>query len=248
VCADRNSGHNDLLVASLSGQLAAAVSEIHLLRQQNEQIQEEGKQLRDEVRLLQTSKARGDESLATFSEILSADAEWFGVLQSWLPGRRFELLFRASRDGWAAADFHRLCDDRGPTVVLVRTTGGWIIGGYAAASWNSSGNCYQSPNNKSFLFALKNSNGNDYERTQYPFKPSSNEFQKNELFGHSNWGPWFGYEEFCISNYANSNTASMCGKKGGAQAYQSFSFGIPGSKFDLKHNFQASDYEVFSVQ
>jgi hypothetical protein len=37
--------------------------------------------------------------------------------------KRFEtyLLFRGSRDGWTAKDFHSRCDGKGPTVSLFRT-------------------------------------------------------------------------------------------------------------------------------
>jgi hypothetical protein len=62
--------------------------------------------------------------------------------------------------------------------VLVHTTSGWVIGGYAAALWNSSVNYYQSPNNESFLFALKNSN--DSELMKFP-KLSSKEMAQSSV-------------------------------------------------------------------
>lgn len=36
-----------------------------------------------------------------------------------LPWRKFDLLYRVSRDGWRSADFHRLCDRQGPTIVVL---------------------------------------------------------------------------------------------------------------------------------
>ena len=54
---------------------------------------------------------------------------------SWLPhGGICSLLFRASDDGKTPADFHRCCDNKGPTVVLIKH-GELILGGYTSKSW-----------------------------------------------------------------------------------------------------------------
>ncbi|KAG9295684.1 hypothetical protein G9A89_003002 [Geosiphon pyriformis] len=53
-------------------------------------------------------------------------------------GNSFNLLLRGSRDGFTPADFHRLCDDKGATmsVIKVKETG-QLIGGYNPQSWHS---------------------------------------------------------------------------------------------------------------
>ena len=33
------------------------------------------------------------------------------------PTSVIKLLYRGSKDGWAVTDFHRLCDNKGPTVM-----------------------------------------------------------------------------------------------------------------------------------
>ena len=54
---------------------------------------------------------------------------------SWLKhGGICSLLFRASDDGKRPADFHRCCDSKGPTVVLIKH-GEFILGGYTSKSW-----------------------------------------------------------------------------------------------------------------
>ena len=50
-----------------------------------------------------------------------------------------ELLYRASRDGWGAANFHSCCDNKGPTVTVVKS-GNYIFGGYTEQHWD--GRCY----------------------------------------------------------------------------------------------------------
>ena len=48
------------------------------------------------------------------------------------------LLYRASRDGWAASNFHSCCDNKGPTVTVVKS-GHSIFGGYTDEPWESLG-------------------------------------------------------------------------------------------------------------
>ena len=44
------------------------------------------------------------------------------------------LLYRASRNGWAASNFHSCCDNKGPTVTVVKS-GNYIFGGYTEKEW-----------------------------------------------------------------------------------------------------------------
>lgn len=50
----------------------------------------------------------------------------------------FGLIYRASRDGWAAADFHSRCDYKGPTVTVIMS-GKSIFGGYTEQQWKHVG-------------------------------------------------------------------------------------------------------------
>ena len=47
------------------------------------------------------------------------------------------LLYRASRDGWNSNHFHSKCDNKGPTLTVIKCTGGYVFGGYANAAWTS---------------------------------------------------------------------------------------------------------------
>ena len=50
-------------------------------------------------------------------------------------GKRWKLCFRASEDWYSARAFHAACDNKGPTVTLVRV-GDNVFGGYTDKSWN----------------------------------------------------------------------------------------------------------------
>ena len=47
----------------------------------------------------------------------------------------FVLIYRASRDGWHSSNFHVLCDNKGPTVTVVKS-GEYIFGGFTDQSWD----------------------------------------------------------------------------------------------------------------
>eukprot|EP00984_Skeletonema_dohrnii_P007466 scaffold2705_cov140-Skeletonema_dohrnii-CCMP3373.AAC.4 len=77
-------------------------------------------------------------------------------LHNWLEedgsGGELGLLYRSSRDGLTSANFHSKCDSKGPTIVIIETTEGGVIGGYTNTAWTSrSGYAYA---DKAFLFAL----------------------------------------------------------------------------------------------
>ena len=70
------------------------------------------------------------------SEILTQ--EHAKILLGMVPYKtgRWRLLFRASRDGFAAGSFHSKCDKKGPTLTIVRS-GRFIFGGFTEAAWSS---------------------------------------------------------------------------------------------------------------
>ena len=56
--------------------------------------------------------------------------EWLGSDYKW------RLLYRASEHGYTGSSFHECCDDvKGPTLVIIKSSRGWIFGGYTTQSW-----------------------------------------------------------------------------------------------------------------
>ena len=72
------------------------------------------------------------------NSVILTNEEHRRQLLAWLPPQegecRLRLLFRASRDGFAAATFHFKCDNKGPTVTIVKS-GDNIFGGFTDVSW-----------------------------------------------------------------------------------------------------------------
>ena len=69
--------------------------------------------------------------------VILTNEEHRSKFNSWLPQYdKWHLLFRASRDGFTTQAFHTKCDNKGPTVTIVKS-GNNIFGGFTENSWGS---------------------------------------------------------------------------------------------------------------
>ncbi|UJR29367.1 hypothetical protein I4U23_010579 [Adineta vaga] len=66
------------------------------------------------------------------------------------------LLYKATRDGFGGADFHRLCDGHAQTMSIIQSKQRFLFGGYANRAWNSSSSWINDP--RAFIFTLTNPN------------------------------------------------------------------------------------------
>ncbi len=64
---------------------------------------------------------------------------------------KFSLIFKMTKNGTEAKEFHKCCDDKGPTLTLIETTKNKIFGGYTPLNWNKSSN---DETNQTFIFSL----------------------------------------------------------------------------------------------
>jgi len=102
------------------------------------------------------------------------------------------LLYRGSRDGFSSKDFHDKCDNKAPTLTIVKTTSGIIMGGYTNTDWMSTGGWKKA--NRAFLFLL---NGFSNSGVSPPFKMMlKNVKDKNAVYHNKDYGPTFGNDFF----------------------------------------------------
>ena len=53
---------------------------------------------------------------------------------------KWKLIYRSSEHGYTGSSFHEYCDDvNGPTLVIIKSSEGWIFGGYTTQSWSGKG-------------------------------------------------------------------------------------------------------------
>ena len=68
--------------------------------------------------------------------------EYDKCLRNWLGSNyKWKLLYRASEHRYTASSFHECCDDKGPTLIVIKSSVGWfsqstIFGGYTTQSWS----------------------------------------------------------------------------------------------------------------
>ena len=76
------------------------------------------------------------------STILHGHHDYWKQITTWL-GTQFQwrLCYRASVHGWGAQNFHTTCDNKGPTVTIVKV-GECIFGGYTDQNWQGINNSF----------------------------------------------------------------------------------------------------------
>jgi hypothetical protein len=148
---------------------------------------------------------------------------------------KFELIYRATDNGFKAIDFHKLCDKKGPTLVVVLTNHGKLIGGYTTIDWDGTVGydfTYVKDNtSSSFLFSLT-------LNKKYKLK---SEQAKYAIANSANHGPKFGggHDLEIVSNCNTSeNFYSYMG-----HTYES----EDKSLFYGSEKFLVKNYEVYKV-
>ena len=94
-------------------------------------------------------------SIQNISSIVNAGlAKDFNQICGFNAAQKWTLLYRGSRDGFQSFQFHDKCDDYAYTLTIIKTTKGFIFGGYTEAMWDKVSN-WRNDNN-AFLFSLVN--------------------------------------------------------------------------------------------
>jgi hypothetical protein len=125
-------------------------------------------------------------------------------------GKKFSLLWRGSRDGFTAEEFHRRCDNHPNTLTVVLDDIKSIFGGFTPLEWESPQRRSQEldGSRKSFMFTLRN-----------PYRGPPRKFPLKEpwmsvthtpgpwaIIRAADTGPFFGYPgDFVISDNCNES-------------------------------------------
>ena len=150
---------------------------------------------------------------------------------------KWTLLYRGTRDGFGAANFHSKCDGQKNTLTILEAHGtSYIFGGFKSISWKSSGGYKFDPN--AFLFSLTNRDNQPSKIRQINTMHS--------IYCASGYGPTFGGgNDIYICDYANT-TAGSYSNLGHSyehpQPHQGQSY-LAGSQ-----KFQLSEIEVFKKE
>ena len=161
---------------------------------------------------------------ATETKMLS---KW--ISESGRNPKRYELLYRATADGFDSAIFHKKCDGKGPTVTLIQSETGEKFGGYTSLNWTLNGGPYFS-DEKSFIFSLD-------QKEKLPIMNP-----QHAIYSGTCWGPCFGYScDITIGN--NALTQNSCYTTTGG-TYKQLSTGQTLTK---DYFFMPKEIEVYAV-
>lgn len=139
----------------------------------------------------------------------------------------FVFIYKATIDGDKSDNFHSCCDYQGPTVIILKTTRGFVFGGYTSESWDKSGEfkC----DNDSFLFSM------NFQRI-YPINANT-----KAIYCLTTYGPTFGGgHDICILNNCLHTSKNYC----------YFNGTFEGANFEINGNdqyFTVQELEVYKV-
>ena len=224
-----------------------------------EKLKEEIKEIKVELNEERTNNAQKQKDmldlihvvkkgLAIGSQIIKYNE--YNVIESWIRKvlgknvKYFNLIFRASRNGYRAEDFHQKCDGKkntivvvqarnrkrfgGFTIVVVQARNGKRFGGFTEAKWDKS-NGYKTGNH-GFLFSLD-------KREIY-----CNKNNNYDIYCYSDKGPTFGgghdlfIDDNCNKNNENYDNSSHSYDTDGQKN------ALAGTKY-----FYVEDYEVYQL-
>ena len=89
------------------------------------------------------------------SKIINWNVIYNERLKNWInPSKNLkaDLLFRLSENEDSTLTFHKLCDNKGPTLLLLKLYDGNILGNYSPISWESEAGWKDDPN--IFVFSI----------------------------------------------------------------------------------------------
>ena len=167
------------------------------------------------------------------SSIINNDIDKQNIIIKWIKEKinktsiKFELIFKMSEYGPDPLNFHKTCDNKGPTLVLVKTKNNKIFGGFTPLNWKNSGRYICDNSNQTFIFSLNLMKKYDMINNQ------------RAIFCDSR-GPCFGGEDFDLGydmkkgityaqegcSFLSNNNLELTGGKGGSEYFETEEFEV----------------------
>ncbi|KAK8791926.1 hypothetical protein WA158_005303 [Blastocystis sp. Blastoise] len=177
------------------------------------------------------------------TKIITKEQE--NVLMKWLgPQKSWKLLYIASANNFSAKPFHKMCDNKGETVTLIKHIGHNnhinIFGGYTDQSWDKSHEGYKSYSDE-FIFTLSNEHG--VPPTKYKYCDID---EDNAIYCSKERGPCFG-SDITITDRCHYNNNSYCiaSSYKEVSTFQKHSLFVNTDSSDSYNWFVVDNYEVW---
>ena len=171
-----------------------------------------------------------EDDILNDSQIIKNNKNYIDNIINWINKNnkiKTKLLYRKSIDGDSIDTFHKLCDNQGNTLILIKVDNKNIFGGYTPLDWNETSG-YKNDND-TFIFSLT---------ANYISKKKK---INNSIICSKNIGPsscCFGLGNTDKHNMTQGNFDSSC------SYYNDFSKIIPNNK---PGNFEAEEVEIYKI-
>ena len=176
--------------------------------------------------------------LFTDSKIIDRDFD--SSLAQWTGYKSWKLIFRASEHHFSSKSFHRHCDNKGPTLIVIKSTQGYIFGGFTTQSWNTSNSPKADPN--AFIYSLRNPF--NVEPTQLTLREKS----RVAITCKKENGPFFGVTDLVINDQCDQEACRIGNNDTSAFHCHSIhkkAFFVGTNDPNKTNFFKVFDYEVF---
>eukprot|EP01118_Nematostelium_gracile_P000998 TRINITY_DN10_c0_g1_i2.p1 TRINITY_DN10_c0_g1~~TRINITY_DN10_c0_g1_i2.p1 ORF type:complete len:316 (-),score=88.43 TRINITY_DN10_c0_g1_i2:125-955(-) len=166
-------------------------------------------------------------------------AVYVSILRAWIgPHKVAHLIHRGSRDGFGASQMRARINNQGETITIVRSTNGYIFGGYNPLPWNNNTGHITCP--AAWLFSLNGPCGS--------VQAFGNGGNSNQIYNNSGHGPTFGSNyDLYISNGCNGNNSSYTNISNVSFLLPAQAAGQPYFLNNGNYNFQVAEIEIYAV-
>ena len=175
--------------------------------------------------------------------IIINDENVFNMLKNWINpnvSMNFELLYRGTRDGDSVNNFYLKCEYKSPTISIIKTEKGKIIGGYTTIPWINENISYISDEN-TFIFSVDS-------KEKYNVKKKLN--GKNAVYHSSSWCCCFGYcgNDLAVGDkFLQGNNSYCCGNGDNYYSFETTNNKMFGTSNIGKIEFKISELEIFKI-
>ena len=214
-------------------------SENQVLKREIEDLKNDLNSIKEYVNKKKEKKRQKE--MNKFPDSLIVKQEESKMICDWInPNRNIKakLLYRVTRDGDGPENFHKYCDNKGPTIMFAKISNGFRFGGFSGISWTSEKNKWVKDKD-AFLFSLNNNLKFNNNNTEYT------------VYHGSGYGPDFGNicnelvicygGQKCLTGKMNKSTDS-----GSCFTFNNKT--LLGVDVKGEYQFDVEEYEVYSIQ
>lgn len=217
-------------IEKLTGIVESLIKDIDKIKKENIEMKEEINLLKEFKIKIEKEKEIEKYFLKKSSIII--DINELKMISNWInPNKEihYTQIYKATKDGGTGNDFHRCCDNKKPTLTLIKTTNNYIFGGYISISWEGPSNwTYKGNDDSAFIFSVNN-------KLKFPIQN-----KEKVIYNQKDYGPDFGDNDIYLNNKDFLNNDSVC--------YNYPQYKAPPEKLAGGSSFRIKELEVYLVE